>query len=103
MLTISDNLLPADGDARLYTSVFTAAEADTLFEQLLYNTHWKQDSMPCFGKQVALPRLTAWYGEEGKYYRYSGIDNVPLAWNHLLLDIKNYIVTLPGMCSTRRC
>ena len=34
------------------------------------------------------PRLTAWYGDEGKTYVYSGIRNHPLPWTPLLLALK---------------
>ena len=96
MLTIADNLLPVNGEAHLYTHLFTAAEAAAVFRQLVETIAWKQDAMACFGKQVKLPRLTAWYGEEGKSYQYSGIANQPLPWNHLLLDIKNYVEDITG-------
>ncbi len=96
MLTISDNILPVNGEVYLYTHLFTEIEAAAIFRELVETIAWKQDTMPCFGKQVNLPRLTAWYGDEGKNYQYSGIANHPLPWNHLLLDIKKYIEDITG-------
>ena len=91
MLAFTENLLPLQGEARLYHQLFTNAEAASIFKELMAAVAWQQDSMHCFGKPVKLPRLTAWYGDEGKYYQYSGIANTPQPWSHLLLDIKNYI------------
>lgn len=96
MLTISDNLLPVNGEAHLYPHLFTAAEAAHVFNELVETIDWKQDTMTCFGRQVKLPRLTAWYADEGGYYQYSGINNHPQPWNHLLLDIKNYMEDITG-------
>jgi alkylated DNA repair dioxygenase AlkB len=96
MLTVSENLLPVNGEVYLYEQLFTAPEAGAVFSELAATIAWKQDTMTCFGKQIRLPRLTAWYADEGKYYQYSGIANHPAIWNHLLLDIKNYIEDITG-------
>lgn len=96
MLTKSDNLLPLNGEVFFYDQLFNVQEAAAVFRQLVETTGWKQDTMSIFGKQVKLPRLTAWYGETGAYYAYSGIANYPQPWNHLLLDIKNYIEDITG-------
>ncbi|PIQ22289.1 MAG: alpha-ketoglutarate-dependent dioxygenase AlkB [Cytophagales bacterium CG18_big_fil_WC_8_21_14_2_50_42_9] len=50
-----------------------------------------------FGKQIWLPRLTAWYGDPGKTYQYSGIQNEPLPWIPALLEIKQAVETLAGV------
>ena len=44
-----------------------------------------------FGKDIPLPRLTSWYGDEGREYTYSGISSKPNAWNRGLLHVKNQI------------
>ncbi len=41
-----------------------------------------------------MPRLTAWYGDEGRTYAYSGIVQTPIPWNDTLLTIKNRIEPL---------
>ncbi len=41
-----------------------------------------------FGKAIAQPRLTAWYGDEGAIYTYSNLTNRPLEWTPELLVIK---------------
>ena len=53
--------------------------------------NWRRDHIRMYGKRIALPRLTAWYGEPGKSYTYSGITSAPNAWNQGLLYIKQKI------------
>lgn len=58
------------------------------------NIQWKQDSIKMFGKQHALPRLTAWYGDAGKTYTYSGIFSSPIAWTTPLLWLRQQLMTV---------
>lgn len=84
----------ADGELIMYKNVFDKSQSDRLFEQLLNNIIWRQDTIKMFGKAVNLPRLTAWYGDEGKVYKYSGIEMNPDSWTPTLLTIKEKVETL---------
>jgi alkylated DNA repair dioxygenase AlkB len=42
-------------------------------------------------KLTPLPSLTAWYGDEGKSYTYSGIEQHPIPWTPTLFLIKTRI------------
>jgi len=55
------------------------------------NINWQQDYIKLYGKAIPLPRLTAWYGDAGKAYTYSGITSHPKPWNEGLLYIKHSI------------
>lgn len=55
------------------------------------NIHWKQDSINLYGKKLLLPRLTSWYGDQGRDYTYSGITSKPNDWNDGLLYLKREI------------
>ena len=55
------------------------------------NVNWKQDIIKLYGKTTPLPRLTAWYGDSGKSYSYSGIKSTPNEWNKGLLYLKEKI------------
>lgn len=55
------------------------------------NIRWKQDVLKLYGKDIPLPRLTAWYGNPGAAYTYSGIKSEPNPWNDGLLHIKKRI------------
>ena len=41
-----------------------------------------------FGRRIAMPRLTAWYGDPGASYVYSGIANQPLPWTESLRALR---------------
>lgn len=61
------------------------------FERIDFkNIFWKQDFINLYGKKP-LPRLTSWYGDEGKSYVYSGIKSEPNPWNKGLLYLKTEI------------
>lgn len=54
------------------------AEADELFAVLTTGIPWEQKTIRMYGREVAVPRLTAWFG--GSAYTYSGTTNAPRAW-----------------------
>jgi alkylated DNA repair dioxygenase AlkB len=96
--TGADNrsLLPFKGEASYWCSFFTQAEADSFLLQLVETIAWKQEPIKIFGKEVLQPRLTAWYGDEGKSYSYSGITMRPVIWTDVLLQIKQRVETIAG-------
>ncbi len=55
------------------------------------NINWRHDKLNMYGKEHYLPRYSAWYGDSGKSYTYSGIHLEPNAWNKGLLYIKEAI------------
>jgi len=67
---------------------FTAGESARIFEQLEAQISWRQDVMRFGRREVLQPRLTAWYGDDGKTYVYSSIRNDPLPWTPVLLALK---------------
>lgn len=85
---LAANLLPYDGQAELYSHFLTPEENDHYLFRLEREIDWKQESIRLFGKAVMQPRLTAWYGEEGSTYRYSGLTMHPLPWTAALIVLK---------------
>ena len=71
-------------------------EADDLFERLLNETKWQQESIQVWGKSHLQPRLTALQADPGTSYSYSGINLQPNAWSPTLLNIKNDITAACG-------
>ena len=49
-----------------------------------------------WGRRMPQPRLTAWYGDAGASYAYSGVELHPLPWTPVLLDIKARIEKTTG-------
>ncbi len=86
-----------DAEVLFYPAFFPAPEADRLLKELRDTTEWRQDTMRFFGKEVPLPRLTAWYGDPGCRYVYSGIENQPLPWTPALLEVKRAVETPSGV------
>ena len=68
-----------------------------LFLQTFINTvPWAQESIQMYGKLVKTPRLTAWYGDKGKDYTFSGTKYHPIPWTDDLLKIKEKIEPIAG-------
>lgn len=80
-----------DADVIFYEDFFSSEESSHYFDILRETIQWEQQELKMFGKNIALPRLTAWYGDEGKPYSYSGITHHPHAWTSELLEIKSKV------------
>jgi alkylated DNA repair dioxygenase AlkB len=89
-----EHILRQDGSARLYPQYFSPEASDHYFRILLEGTAWKQEPVLLFGKKIMQPRLTAWYGDPGKAYRYSGLSMLPETWTPALLEIRQRIETV---------
>ena len=86
------NLAPCDGELRLIEGAVPRPEL--VLERLLAEIDWRQEKARIIGREVQLPRLTAWYGDAG--YRYSGIDNPPRPWLPVLLELQATAERLAG-------
>jgi len=64
-------------------------ETPVILQQLVSEVRWRSDIIRLFGREVSIPRLTAWYGDQGRVYTYSGIRLEPLAWTPLLADLRD--------------
>ena len=80
-----------DGELRLYPYFFSPEERKVFFTRLKEKVKWQQEEIKLYGRTIPLPRLTAWFGDEGKIYMYSGITVEPEPWTPTLLEIKNRI------------
>ena len=80
-----------DAELILYSSCFSEVESDVIFQNLLTEINWRQDRIKFYGKEINIPRLTAWYGDSGKSYTYSNITMNPIPWTPVLLTIKKRV------------
>lgn len=85
-----------DATIKLYPHLYDSVLADAFLQQLLAETAWRQDQIHIYGKLRKLPRLTAWYGDPGCSYEYSGISMEPLPWTQCLSAIRSGLETLTG-------
>jgi len=87
----SHKLTIPNANCCLYPFLFDNNQADQLFNELYCKVQWSQQVISMYGKQIKVPRLSAWYGEKNLSYEYSGIREVALPWLDVLLKIKNKI------------
>jgi len=80
-----------DGDARLIADFLARPHSDVYLEQLLELVDWRQHFIRIRGRQVASPRLSAFYGDPDARYRYSGLSLEPLPWLPVILELKQRI------------
>ncbi|WP_231510385.1 alpha-ketoglutarate-dependent dioxygenase AlkB family protein [Fischerella sp. PCC 9605] len=81
----------SDADVIFYRNFFNQQESDELFQTLFNEIKWRQDKMKIYGKEVNLPRKTAWYGDRDKSYTFSGIHLDPEPWTPTLLQVKEKV------------
>jgi alkylated DNA repair dioxygenase AlkB len=74
--------------------IFSASESKYLINKLITETPWGQTSLILYGKEVATPRLTAWYGDAGIK---ADDKTAPHSWTGELMMIKKRIEPLAGV------
>ena len=84
LLTLRDPWLPAN-------------EAEALFAALQDGLAWKQEKIKVFGREHLQPRLTAWYGDPGASYTYSGLALAPLPWTPELAALRARVEEASGV------
>jgi alkylated DNA repair dioxygenase AlkB len=75
-------------DIEFWSDFLAPSRADDLLSTLLTETPWVHGEIAIYGKKVKMPRLTAWYGDPGAVYTYSGLRNEPLPWSAALSEIR---------------
>jgi alkylated DNA repair dioxygenase AlkB len=97
--SLKGELVPMqDAEVIFYRHLFVKSEADNILQKLTNEIEWRQEKMKIYGKEVNLPRLTAWYGDENKSYTFSGISLNPLPWTSTLLYLKTRIEEFAEVC-----
>lgn len=72
----------------LYPDFLTPAEGYSVLATLQEKAAWSKHTVRVFNQSFRSPRLSAWYGEPGAAYRYSGVTHYPLPWLHELAELK---------------
>lgn len=83
-----------DADIRYWSCLDLGAPRDAILRQLIEQTPWRSEVITLWGQSHLQPRLTAWFGDAGARYTYSGLALEPLPWTELLADIRRRIETL---------
>jgi alkylated DNA repair dioxygenase AlkB len=84
-------------DVNWYPDWLAPDLATAALARLIDEVAWKQDAIRTPGGMKPLPRLTAWQGDAGAVYVYSGIRNVPLAWTQTVLELKEAAEATSGV------
>jgi alkylated DNA repair dioxygenase AlkB len=80
-----------DGDARFIADFLTRPQSAACFSELLDCVDWGQHIIRIRGREVASPRLSAWYGDPDAHYSYSGLALEPRPWLPVILDLKTRV------------
>jgi alkylated DNA repair dioxygenase AlkB len=88
----------AQPDVVLYPEFLARDEAERCFRALRDGgaVDWRQDELVIYGRRIPLPRLTAWYGEPGVRYAYSGIEMRAVPWDGLVRDLARRVHAATG-------
>ncbi|HEX7382375.1 MAG TPA: alpha-ketoglutarate-dependent dioxygenase AlkB [Nevskiaceae bacterium] len=76
--------------------VVPSGEARRYLAMLGEEIAWRQYEIIVAGRRCLQPRLTAWYGDPGARYRYSGRSFDPRPWTPTLLELRRYVEDWSG-------
>jgi alkylated DNA repair dioxygenase AlkB len=76
------------GTVILHENWLGAGEAARLFDGLSNGVAWRQDRVRIHGREFLQPRLSAWYGDPGTVYTYSGLTLSPEPWPAILSSLR---------------
>jgi len=71
-------------------------EADELLARLREELAWEVHELKVFGSRVRTPRESAWYGDSGLTYAYSGIRLVARGWPGILSELRDRVAAASG-------
>ena len=77
---------------RVEDNFFNSNESDKFLNKLIKNLSWESMMIKMFGKDLKIPRLQCWIGDEGCDYKYSGKKLNRHDWNEELAFIRNKIL-----------
>jgi alkylated DNA repair dioxygenase AlkB len=77
-----------DADVTFHPHLFGAEESDRFLSELSESIAWRQEMIATDKGAVPIPRLTAWYGDPGRSYSFSGIKMEATPWTDPLIAIR---------------
>ena len=80
-----------DADVRYCPSLDWGMPTALCLERLRDEVPWRQDPIEVWGKTYDQPRLSAWFGDAGCSYTYSGLQLAPMPWTPLLQALKSRV------------
>ncbi len=86
-----------DAELEFHEGFFNQETADAYYEQLLATINWRETKTTVYGQEFDTPRLTAWHGDAGADYAFSGNKFHPFPWTPELLKIKEKVEGAAGI------
>ena len=87
----------AGADLRFDPHFLADGEAAEAFAALRDSLPWSVHRIRLFGREVDSPRLSAWLGEPGASYRYSGTRFEPHPWTPALRALRDRVAVAAGV------
>lgn len=85
-----------DGELAYDPDFLTIQAADRLLTRLTAQIQWEQHVIRVRGREVACPRLSAWYGNKVAHYSYSGLTLEPRPWPSALATLRRRVEAATG-------
>ena len=85
-MSLADLPLP---DGALAYAPGWVRDADRVFAKLHGGLAWETHVITLFGRKIPSPRLSAWYGDPGARYTYSGLTLEPRPWTPTLGGLRD--------------
>ena len=86
----------SDGELSYWPQFYPLTRATELLAGLQAEVAWQEEEIVMFGRRVKQPRLTAWYGDPGTSYTYSGLTMQPQPWTARLTTTRQDIEAATG-------
>ena len=90
------DLMLDGGDCRYWPNAVPASQAHDWLRRLRTELDWRQHHIELFGRRVAQPRLSAWHGDPGASYSYSGLRLEPATWTPCLSEVRDWLQAFTG-------
>jgi alkylated DNA repair dioxygenase AlkB len=85
-----------DADLLFDAHFLDEAEAAAAFTTLRTSIPWETHRIRLFGRGIDSPRLSAWIGDPGAAYRYSGVRFEPHPWPPALAALRERVAAAAG-------
>lgn len=92
---VYDNKMSTQMPFDLFGKIYTPPQAQSLLQDLMQRVEWQQEFV-AFGRRFDVPRLQAWYADQGIHYRYTDNKLESHAWTQELLSIKRDVEHISG-------
>jgi alkylated DNA repair dioxygenase AlkB len=89
-----NNVLPYDGEAILFHDNSADFDWAAVTGTLIDTIPWRAETAQLFGRELAVPRLTAWFGDAA--YSYSGILHRPAPFPEIVERLRKRAEGLSG-------